>query len=287
MVLIGAVCGAALGLGLTLVVLGIRGAPPGGASRTSATERTTARRSSWLVRSVAAFAAAVGVFALTGWPVGALLAALATIVVPGALGRMRQEAALVDRTEAVASWAEMLRDTLAAAAGLEEAVTATAGSAPEPIRAEVARLARRLERTSLPDALERFADEVANPAADLVVAALLTAARREARELVPLLGALAASARAEADMRLRVHVSRARIRTAVRVIVGTLGLFAGGLLLFNRPYLAPYGTAIGQLVLLMVGAVFAAGWWLLQQMARIEQPERFLARTADQRRFAS
>ena len=88
-------------------------------------------------------------------------------------------------------------------------------------------------------------------------------------------------------MRLRVHVSRARIRTAVRVIVGTLGLFAGGLVLFNRPYLAPYGTTVGQPVLLAVGAVFAAGWWLLQKMARIEQPERFLARSADQRGLAS
>ena len=278
MVLIGAVCGALLGLGLTLVVLGARGVPPRFAI---VAERTARQRSSWLARAVAAFVAALGMLALTGWPVGALLAGLAAIVVPGALGRMRHEAATVDRTEAVAAWTEMLRDTLAAAAGLEEAITASADAAPEPIRAEVARLARRLERGSLPEALEYFADEVANPAADLVVAALLTAARREARELVPLLGALAASARAEADMRLRVHVSRARIRTAVRVIVGTLGLFAVGLLLFNRPYLAPYSTAMGQLVLLVVGTVFAAGWWLLQHMAQIEQPQRFLARSSD------
>ena len=277
MVLIGAVCGALFGLGLTLVVLGARGVPPRFAI---VAERTARQRSSWLARAVAAFVAALGMLALTGWPVGALLAGLAAIVVPGALGRMRHEAATVDRTEAVAAWTEMLRDTLAAAAGLEEAITASADAAPEPIRAEVARLARRLERGSLPEALEHFADEVANPAADLVVAALLTAARREARELVPLLGALAASARAEADMRLRVHVSRARIRTAVRVIVGTLGLFAGGLLMFNRPYLAPYGTAMGQLVLLVVGTVFAAGWWLLQHMAQIEQPQRFLARSS-------
>jgi tight adherence protein B len=280
MVLIGAVCGAALGLGVLLVVLGLRGTPPGPPRPSRGGD---GRQRRWLLQTTAALVAALVTFVVTGWPVGALLAALVAAVVPGSLGRIRGEADTVARTEAVAAWTELLRDTLAAAAGLEEAIAATATAAPEPIRAEVARLGRRLEHGSLPDALERFADELANPAADLVVAALLTAARREARELVPLLSELARSARAEAEMRLRVHVSRARIRTAVRVVVGTLGLFAGGLLVFNRPYLAPYGTAVGQLVLLGVGAVFAAGWWLLQKMAAIEAPERFLARPAEGR----
>jgi tight adherence protein B len=278
-VLIGAVSGALLGLGVIIVVLGVRGT----AAEQGPRQRADRPKPAWLLRAAVALGAALAAFLLTGWPVGALLAALVAALMPGTLGRMRQEAEVVNRTEAVAAWTEMLRDTLAAAAGLEEAVTATAGAAPEPIRTEVERLARRLERGSLPDALERFADELANPAADLVVAALLTAARREARELVPLLTALAGSARSEAEMRLRVHVSRARIRTAVRVVVGTLGLFAGGLLLFNRPYLEPYGTAIGQIVLLGVGAVFASGWWLLQKMAHIEQPERFLARPVEGR----
>ena len=98
------------------------------------------------------------------------------------------------------------------------------------------------------------------------------------------LTALATSARAEAEMRMRVHVSRARIRTAVRVVIGTLGLFAGGLIVFNRPYLAPYGTAVGQLVLLLVGGIVAFGWWLLQRMAHIQPPERFL--DTSQRRIA-
>jgi hypothetical protein len=87
---------------------------------------------------------------LTGWPVGALLAGLVAAVVPGTLGRIRQEADTVARTEAVAAWTEMLRDTLAAAAGLEEAIAATATAAPEPIRPEVQRLGRRLDHGTLP-----------------------------------------------------------------------------------------------------------------------------------------
>lgn len=276
MVLIGAACGAALGLGLLITLLGIRGTEP------AAPRRLVGARPDWLVRTAVGFATATVMFAVTRWPVGAVLVGVVATVVPDTLRRMRTESELVARTEAVAAWTEMIRDTLAAAAGLEEAVLSTRQAAPEAIQEEVDRLARRLRHGQLVDALERFAVEVANPAADLVVAALATAARREARELVPLLTALAASARAEAEMRMRVHVSRARIRTAVRVVIGTLGLFAGGLILFNRPYLAPYSTAVGQLVLLLVGAIVAVGWWLLQQMAHIQPPERFL--DAGQRR---
>ena len=278
MVLIGAACGAAIALGLVITLLGARGTEPG------APRRLVGPRPDWLVRAAVGFATATVMFAITRWPVGAVLAGIVAAVVPDTLRRMRTESELVARTEAVAVWTEMIRDTLAAAAGLEEAVLSTRHAAPEAIQQEVDRLARRLRHGQLVDALERFAVEVANPAADLVVAALATAARREARELVPLLTALATSARDEAEMRMRVHVSRARIRTAVRVVIGTLGLFAGGLILFNRPYLAPYSTAVGQLVLLLVGAIVACGWWLLQRMAHIQPPERFL--DAAQRRVA-
>ncbi len=278
MVLIVAASGAILALGLVITVLGVRGTEHAGAPR------LVGPRPDWLVRAAVGFAAAILMFAISRWPVGAVLAGVVAAVVPDTLRRMRAESELVTRTEAVAAWTEMIRDTLAAAAGLEEAVLFTRHAAPEAIRQEVDRLARRLRHGQLVDALERFADDVANPAADLVVAALATAARREARELVPLLTALATSARAEAEMRMRVHVSRARIRTAVRVVIGTLGLFAGGLIVFNRPYLAPYSTAVGQLVLLLVGGIVAFGWWLLQRMAHIQPPERFL--DAGQRRIA-
>ncbi len=271
MVLIGAACGVGLALGVLALLVGVRGAPPLRRLRPGSSGLGIEKL---LLRLSAIFAAGIAMLALTGWPVGALLAALAAGLVPGAVRRMRMESDRLSRTEAIAAWTEMLRDTLAAAAGLEEAVRASAQAAPEPIRSEVERLARRLEREPLVEALERFSDEVSNPAADLVVAALVTVARREARDLVALLGALARSARAETEMRLRIHVSRARIRTAVRVVTGTLVLFAGGLVLFNRPYLEPYTTVAGQLVLLLVGGIFAVGGWLLHRMARIEGPER-------------
>jgi len=51
-----------------------------------------------------------------------------------------------------------------------------------------------------------------------------------------------------------------------------------GLALFNRGYLAPYDTAMGQLVLVLVGAVFATAFVWLARMTRPVTVERFLAR---------
>ncbi len=171
----------------------------------------------------------------------------------------------------------MLRDTLAGAAGLEQAIVASAPIAPAPIRAEVVRLAAALDRDRLAEALRRFADDVADPTCDLVVAALVLAAEHQAQHLGDLLGSLARAARDQAQMRLRIEASRARTRTSVKVIVGaTVGLCLL-IAVFDRSFLAPYGDAIGQLVLLVIGAIFAAAFVWLQKMTRPLLPERFLA----------
>ena len=79
-------------------------------------------------------------------------------------------------------------------------------------------------------------------------------------------------------MRARVWAGRARTRTSVRVISGCVLLFALGLLVFDRSYLAPYDTATGQLALLVVGTVFAGSVAAMERMGRIQLPERFVRR---------
>ena len=276
MALIGAICGVGLGLGLVLIVLGLRGTEPGPPRRRT---RDAITAEPLLLQAIIAFAAALAMYLLTRWVVGAAVAALLAVLLPRSWQRAREHRGLVARTEAIAAWTEMVRDTLAAAAGLEQAIITTAPTAPEPIRAEVTRLARRLDMGErLGEGLRRLASELANPAGDLVVAALVTAAQKEARDLVPLLGSLARSTRAEAEMRLRVHASRARLHTAVRVVVGTLALFGGGLIVFNPVYLEPYRTLQGQLVLLAVAVILGSGYALMQRMAQLRPPERFLTR---------
>jgi tight adherence protein B len=268
-----ALLGGIAGLGLVTALAALRGfeLPELGAgpSLTSRIDRFTQRL---------AFAAAggVGMALLTRWPVGALLVAAAGFTLPTTFGGKRAREAQVARIEAVAAWAEMLRDTMAAAGGLEQSILATAGVAPTPIRTEVLALAARLERERLAPALREFADQLDDPTGDLVVAALLLAADKSPKHLGDLLGTLAASARSEVNMRLRVESGRARTRTSVRVVIASTIVFSLGLVLFNRGYLDPYDSALGQFVLALVGFLFGASFYWLARTARIEPNPRFL-----------
>lgn len=271
---LGVLLGAGAGLGMVLIVLGLRGVD---ARRTATPKLTRASAERHNLRLAVAVGAAVLVGAATGWPVAALLAGAACWGIPALFTESKAQAATTARVEAVAGWAEMLRDTMAGAAGLEQAIAATAAVAPLPIRRDVATLAARLERERLAPALRAFADEVADPTCDMVVAALLLAAEHQASRLGELLGTLAVAAREQATMRLRVEAGRARTRTSVKVIVGvTLGL-ALFLAVLNHGYLSPYDSGIGQLVLLVVGGLFAAAFAWLAKMTRPAEPARFLA----------
>lgn len=271
-----AALGAFAGAGAFLVICGITGRRVFTGGGRELVRRGLAQAGT--TRVVLAAGCALVTVALTGWLAGALVAGGAVLAAPRLLGGRAGREASIARTEAIASWTEMIRDSIAAASGLEEAIVATGPVAPPAVRAEVLVLVRRLERQSLPDALAAFGDEVAHPSADLVVAALTIASRMEASDLTGLLSRLAEAIRGEARMRIRVEVGRTQVRTATKVIAGVVAATVVLLAVLNREYLAAYDSAGGQVVLLVVGGIFAAGGWLLIRMAELELPERFSAR---------
>jgi tight adherence protein B len=231
-------------------------------------------------RLAGAVAAGIAGWTVTGWPVAVVLTAAGVWWLPSMLGPDRRDRQALARTEAVATWAESLRDVLGAAAGLRQAILATGPVAPPAIREPVSALTRRIG-TDMPlaEALRRFAVEVADPVADLVAAALVQAADNQARHLGALLGALATTAREHAAARVRIATSRARARTSVRIITATTLVTVVALVVFNRPFLAPYATPAGQLVLLAAGGLFAAGLAWMRRIAVLPDPPRVLAPT--------
>ncbi|ONH51378.1 pilus assembly protein TadB [Frankia sp. CcI49] len=271
--------GLGVGAGLLLIVYGWRGSDDdAGRPRRRLVVprpwRTNPRFGRW---AAAAAAAGIVAGAVTGWVVGGLLIAMGVYGLPRMLGPDREQTRHVARTQGIAVWAEQLRDTLAAAAGLEQAIVATTPAAPAAIRGEIALLVARVERRErLGPALRTLADDLDDPLADLVIGALILASEHQARQLSGLLGQLAATARAQVDMLGRIEVGRARMRTTMRVVVVTSLVFAGGLVIFNRAFLEPYSSATGQMVLLAVGAIFVAGFVWLKRMSKIENPGRFL-----------
>jgi tight adherence protein B len=214
---------------------------------------------------------------VTGWPAAGVLAAAGAGIAPMLIGTRKRRDELLARSEALAVWAEMLRDTISSHAGLREAIAVTARVAPAPIRTEVQALSVRAERDALPVALRRFAVEVADPVADLVVVALVIAAERQAQRLAELLSQIAATAREQAAMRQRVETGRARTYASSKaLVVITAGLVAG-LLVFSPKFMAPYDTLTGQIVLTVVGAVFAGALWGLVVLGRPGESPRLLA----------
>jgi tight adherence protein B len=274
--LVMAALGGLAGAGAFLVILGLTGRQVFTGDVLEPLRRRTA--SLGMVRVTASAASALVVVATTGWLAGAVLVAAAVLAAPRLIGGRVGREASIARTEAIASWSEMIRDSIAAASGLEEAIVATASVAPPVIRTEVTLLVGRLEHQPLPEALSAFGEDVAHPSADLVVAALSIAARMEASDLTGLLSRLAEAIRGEARMRIRVDVGRTRVRTATKVIVGVVAATVVFLAVLNRDYLSAYDSAGGQVVLLIVGGIFATGGWLLMHMAELDVPERFSAR---------
>jgi tight adherence protein B len=213
---------------------------------------------------------------LTTWPAAVIIAAATGFGLQSVL-RLTSHSKAISRTEAIAVWTELLRDTLAAASGLSQAIVATAAVAPDPIHDEVGTLASHLSNgMPMPDALRLFAAQLSYPSADLVVCALILASTARAQRLVDLLGALAESMREEIAMRLKVESGRASARSGVRTIVLFSIGFAAMLSLLARSYLQPFGTSSGQIALLMAGSCDVAGIILMLKLVRDVDPPRLL-----------
>jgi Flp pilus assembly protein TadB len=260
---------ALLGAGFALSVFGVVAGLRKRAVQPSGLRRPVLTREMLIRAAIAVLiAAAVGLW--TRWPVGALLAGIAAYALPTALGSDRHQKQALARTEAVAAWAEMLRDNLSAAAGLEQTILVTAPFAPPAIHDDIADLAASLRLgTRLPVALTELRERMDDPTGRLVVRALLQASQRQSRQLAELLSEMARRARERANLRLRIAPGHARIRTNARIIVTFTLAMAAGLTLFNRKFLAPYDDLMGQLVLVVVGLIFAAGFVGISRLARV------------------
>ena len=269
-VLVTLVVFAGLGGAVWLLVVALL-APP--AQRNRESRRTLAIPA----RVQIAFAVGLVVAVLTRWPVAAAAAGALVWSWPRLFGGASTARSTIERLDALASWTESLKDIIAGAIGLDEAIPATASAAPPAIRPAIERLAERLRaREPLPAALEGLAADLDDSSADLVVAALILNARLRGPGLRTTLEALATSARDELDLRRKVEAQRRALRTGVKIIVGTTLGFVGGLALLNSAYLDPYDAAAGQLVLVVVAGVFATAFVWLHRLGQDTVPARLL-----------
>jgi type IV secretory pathway TrbD component len=249
------VAGALTAGGLVLFVMAVRGLPAGPPGRRSTRLEHQLRQLAGTRGAVALLVGALGLLA-TRWIVagiGLALLVLAWRTLGGAAGERRA----MMRLEALATWTESLRDTIAGAVGLEQAIPSSL----------------RVAAPSLQEPLARLVDD---SSADLIIGALIINARLRGPGLRDLLGALSTAVREELDMRRKVNAERRSTRRSAQIVVLVSVGLALGLALLNPGYVHVYDSPLGQLVLVVVVALYAAGFLWMRRLATFDTPERLL-----------
>ena len=267
--------GAVTGGGLFLLVIALRGLPvrpknqgPGKLERQV--------RELFSVRGGIALIAGILVLVATRWIVAGVGVAL-LVYSWRSLGGAASERKTMARLESLATWTESLRDTIAGAVGLEQAIPSSIRVADVSIREPLTKLVDRLHtRVPMHVALRRFADDLDDPSADMIIAALIINSRLRGPGLRALLGALAVSVREELDMRRKVNAGRRSTRRSVQIVVAVSVGMAIALAVLDHTFLSPYDGVYGQFVLVIIGAIYAAGILWLRRLATFETPQRLL-----------
>jgi Flp pilus assembly protein TadB len=171
---------------------------------------------------------------------------------------------------AVATFAEMLRDTLSAAAGLQQTLLAVCPLAPAPIAEACRQLADDVQTgVPLPKAIAAWADELADQDADTVAASLIIATKQQSGNTAAMLSSIADTARDYASIRRRAMAAQAKTRTSGRIVITTVLTLIAGLVAADRGFMRAYDSATGQLVLVVVALLFGVA---LRWMDRLMHP---------------
>lgn len=276
-----ALAGALIVAGTLGVIAGLRKTPPPPPAprrhRSPWTRLTTRTKRLLAAGALAGLVVAVS----TGWWI-ALVAAPAAVAGIPALLSAPAAAAHVDRLEAMEEWTRALAGVLTVGAGLEQALIATVRSTPEPIRPEVTRLAARLRaRWPTEQALRVFADDLDDATGDVLAANLILAARRRGAGLASVLEGVAESVAADVRARREVEADRAKPRATARwVTIITVTVL--GFLALSGQYVAPYGTPLGQVLLVALLGLYVATLVWMRRMAVGRQLPRFIAPTTQE-----
>lgn len=227
---------------------------------------------------VAAATAGAVIFAVSSWLVPSLVvSAIVGVLVNSVIRRRTGDDAGVERTEALASWIENVRDVLQSGNQPVGAIGATTHTCPTLLRTHVVALFARLSAGQPADVVfRRFADELDDPLADLVAVGLLIAVSRGA-ETDDVLSALAAQARHQADRRRIVEAERAPMRREVWMVSAVMCALLALVFVFSRSsYLNAFDRSSGQAFLTFVLVGYGGLVLWVARLATFPRPARFL-----------
>ena len=263
-------CSTGIGVGIALIVAGLFSDTPVHKKMSFAKGIDPATRQA----AVSALICAAVVGLITRWPVGVAIGAAVGWTLRSALSSASSHQ-VANRLDALATWIETLRDSVAAHRGLVAAIESTVPSAPASLAANIEALVIRIKSgTPLDRAFAALASELADASADEAIAPLILAARFGGADLQNLLGTAAANTRDQLALVQRTEVARAKPRREMRlVVVVTLG-FVLATLTIGHGYFTPFSTTTGQIVLVVIAGLFAVGFGTMNRLSRPQPSPR-------------
>lgn len=274
--LIWVLIGAAGGAGIWLTVSGVRRQPPRpphakepfGDRWARLTHRPRGRAGAIRdIRWVGTVVLAIVITAATGLVAALLIVPLATLVVPSLLANPAKRD--LERLDALETWVRSLGSLLQGGSDntLEGVLRTSSQTAPQSLRPELTNLVARLEaRMPADQALERFANDLADPVGDTIVAALILAVRRRGMGLSDVLDGLAEAVSDEVRARRRIESERSSARASAKYVTILAAGMAAGLAVFNPSFLQPYTTGLGEVLLVFIVAAYLGALWLLRRI---------------------
>jgi len=278
--LVPAIGGSLAAAGLVGIVVGLQRVPPSAPKpRRHGSRRRLALSRRTRILLLLSIAAGLAMALLSGWLLAAVVVPVAAVGLPTLLSGSPAEGKIT-RLEAMEEWTRSLSGVLVAGAGLEQSLVATLRSTPEGIRPEVGRLVARIRaRWSTEDALRAFADDLDDATGDLIASNLILGTRRRGPGLAAVLESLAESVAADVRARRQIEADRAKPRTTARWVT-IITVVVLGVLALTGSYVAPYRTAVGQLLLaLLLGAYVAVLVWMRRMSRGVPLP-RFIGADA-------
>ncbi|MBM3669732.1 MAG: type II secretion system protein F [Actinobacteria bacterium] len=231
-----------------------------------------------VISACVACAVVIGVLILivTAVPMAALLAAAVAGGAPLMLLRRRVRQRTAARRASWPDAVDSLVSGVRAGLALPEAVSDLGVRGPEPLRPYFLRFAGEYRATgSFTGALDALREEMADPTADRVVAALAVAWDVGGTDLGTVLRTLAVLLREDARTRGDIEARQSWTVNAARVSVAAPWVTLA--LLCTRPEAAAaFGTAMGAVVLGIAALVSILAYRLMMMIGRLPQERRWM-----------
>ena len=262
------------GIGTWLIITGTRPStsPP---SRRRPSLSTLQRKQ----RAALVLALVLGIilWLITGFIVTVIAVPVLVYITPHLLPHSTGKHAIA-RLDAMAEWTRSLSGLLGASAAIEPAIIASRNSAPAALREDIRMLAARLEAgVPIERALTHFGDDLADPTGDILTGALLLGSRHRGAGLTRILTGTAQTIADDVAARRQIEADRAKPRSTARLITVIAVAVIAAEFILNPTYVEPYQSPLGQIILIVLVAVFLAALWWMNAITREPKGQRFLS----------